>query len=260
MTLLRRLKPEEHAVEDDRHQDEEGREERRGGRVTGRFGEPRNHQSHGGERNEHPEIGRRALQVEDLFPVPEPTEDERQPEHPVEHDHEDREHRVPGEGRHLLAGDHHRGDHHDLDADHREGQDEGAEWFPQPDRQTVGVADHAERRPEHHREEPGEHEGRPRRIREVTEPATAEDREDHHRDDADEQGRLASGEDVGTPGTALRSHEMLARRSLRSILTTSGRIAARSMQMISDATTISMKSIRPGFPGGRPSRSARLET
>ena len=44
-----------------------GREERRGGRVTGRFGEPRNHQSHGGERNEHPEIGRRALQVEDLF-------------------------------------------------------------------------------------------------------------------------------------------------------------------------------------------------
>jgi hypothetical protein len=152
--MTHRLHGEEHAVQHDRHEDQVARLQRRERRTERRHGEARHDEAEHCERQDDRKERVRALQVVGLLVITQPSEQQRQADHPVQHDHHDGEHCIPGERHVALAGVHHGGDQHDLDAGHRECQDQRAIRLAELRGQHLGVPHDRERRSHHHREQP----------------------------------------------------------------------------------------------------------
>ena len=62
----------------------------------------------------------RAKKIVILLVVAQAADDQHQPDHPVHHDHDHREHGIPGERRVAVTARHDGRNHGDLDADHRQ--------------------------------------------------------------------------------------------------------------------------------------------
>ena len=154
--MAHRLDGEEDAIE---HRREQGEGERLGRRQRGARGgsrEVRQHQREHRQGHDHREVGHGALQVVVLLMVAQTAQQQREPDHAVQDDHQEREHRVPPEGRRGLRPQHHRRDQRDLDGDDGDGQDERAQGLSQELGQVVGPLDDAKRAPRDRPEEPRE--------------------------------------------------------------------------------------------------------
>ena len=97
----------------------------------------------------------------------------REPNHAVEHDHHDAEHRVASQRGLALAGEHDRGNHHHFDANDGERQDQRSQRLSEPHRQALRMVHHGEGRAHDDGEKPNEHQGEPQRIGQIGQPAFA---------------------------------------------------------------------------------------
>ena len=181
------LHGEEGRVEKHSHQGEDQPLGERQRRVGGRGREPRQNQGQRRQRDEDAQIGARALQVEALLAVLEPADEERKPDHAVEHDDEDGEHRVARQRRVRSAMQHDGGDDRNLDADHRNSQHQRAERLAEEFGQAVGMTHDGKGTPHHDCEQPDEEHHGEGRIVQPVEPALAgrieESRRQHAHDE-----------------------------------------------------------------------------
>ena len=161
------LDGEEDAIEHRREQGEGERLGRRQRRARRRSREVRQHEREHRQGHDHREIGHGALQVVVLLMVSQTAQQQREADHPVQDDHQEREHGVAPQGRRGLGPQHHRRDQRDLDGDDGDGQDERAQGLSQELGQVVGPLDDAKRAPRDRPEEPREQQrgARPRRAR-----------------------------------------------------------------------------------------------
>ena len=94
------------------------------------------------QRCEHP------LHDEGLLPVPDAADQQVQPDHCVEDDHDRRKDDIPGqEFRIGAAGEHHRYDQCDFYGRHRQRQQRGSERFAHPMRYGLGMMHSLQHRP-----------------------------------------------------------------------------------------------------------------
>ena len=101
------------------------------------------------EGNDHREECLGALQIIVLLAMAERADKKRQADHPVQDDHQYREHGVTSHGRIIGAVQHDRGDQGYLDADHCQRQNQGTEGLAQNRREALGMADYAGCAPQH---------------------------------------------------------------------------------------------------------------
>ena len=148
-------------------------------------GEVRQNQAQDGQRHDHGQKGVGPLQVVGLLPVPQPAQQERQADHPVEDDHHHGEHGVPRDRRFLPGGVHHRPDHHHLDAGDRESENQRPQRLAQLMGQVFGVSHDGKRRQQDDDKQPREQKGEPGKPGQFGQPVVAERQEQPGRGDAD---------------------------------------------------------------------------
>jgi hypothetical protein len=102
--------------------------------------------------------------------MPKRSEQETQADHRVEHDHQHGVHAVTRKLRIVGSRDHHRGDGHDFDADHRQGQDQCSVGFAGTRREPIGVPYDRERRCENQGEQPDKSSAHPQEVGKVIQP------------------------------------------------------------------------------------------
>lgn len=101
-----------------------------------------------------------ALQVVALLVIAQPAYQKAQTDHAVEDDHQNREHRIAAQCRHVLVAQHHRPDQRHFDDDDREGERQRPERLAQPLRDFLRLVHHPERCPQDYAEQPGEQRNR----------------------------------------------------------------------------------------------------
>jgi hypothetical protein len=82
------------------------------------------------------------VQVVPLFAVAQSSEEQREPDQTVHHDHDNGEHGVAGKRWIGQAGQHDRTDRHDLDTANTQCQDQRSVGLAEQISQLVGVGDH----------------------------------------------------------------------------------------------------------------------
>jgi hypothetical protein len=171
------LDGQEGAVERQGHDHQKQGLEARQRRLLGADREVRQDQRQHRQRQDHRQVGIGALEVVLLLAVAQRAEQQRQPHQTVQHDHHHREHGVARQPRVVAAVEHQGGDHHHLDGDDRQGQDQRAVGLAELLGQALGVVHDPDRGPENDREQPAEHQPEPDRVAQVREPALAEQQE-----------------------------------------------------------------------------------
>ena len=184
------LDDQKQTIDRDRHHDQEdGLKGRKRGPWRG-FGEVRQHQAEHRQRHDQRQKRISSPEVVFLLAVAKAAQQQRDPDHAIEHNHHHAEHRVACQRGFALPGQHDRRDHHHFDADDGKRKHQCAQGLAQPYRQALSVMHDGKGCTHDDGKEPNQHQGEPERIREIGEPPFAKQQKRSRRGEGHRQQPL----------------------------------------------------------------------